>query len=185
MTDIEVEFDENSPLRKHFKEKDDLWKSVIGNGLKETLEAKSLAFNYNNLKSAISKNLVKKMEGQFSDLGINPDEIKKPKDVKTMNETELVSRLEILHMKKGIELMTKQIEEINHKPKEKQKDFVNGAIVTLAGILLGGLITGWLTWLQKEPPTKAIEFPKVVLVKDTVYIKNQPDTSLVRIVKRK
>lgn len=77
-----------------------------------------------------------------------------------------------------------KIKEIKKAPRLKEIYFRKGALVSLASVALGCILTGLIQWLQKEHPINNIVLPKNAI---KIYLKSDSlktqDTSLVRLVK--
>lgn len=84
-----------------------------------------------------------------------------------------------------LDLVRDQIKELRERPSKEKKSTRNAVILALGSVTLGCILTGVITQCQKDPLPKTIEFPKIVLLRDTIYLARGmagQDTILVRVV---
>ena len=175
-----------SPLARHYREKDDLWKSVIRPEFRSG-ELQKLVRNFSLLKNNFEADELDSVVRKLNELGISDNEIKESNNpTKTQTKEEFISELNIQHLQKNLELVQLTINDLKNKKSERWIDFKRGAFVTTISVVLGCTLTGWITWLQKDTPINNIVVPKNAI---KIYLQNPPvfsiDTSLVRLVKPK
>jgi hypothetical protein len=108
----------------------------------------------------------------FNLLGVKTEEINKvaseQKTETKITGNELVAELSNELSSKTLELTILQIKDLQDKKKDNRYWFWSGVISSFIVSVLGGYI---LNMSAKQPQPTKIEFPKIVVLHDTIYVK--------------
>ena len=150
-----------------------MWASVIVPGSTETDKIwREFAEKFNQIKPTLTDNEKQTVTEKFHALGIKePEKIIAEKPIKeTITLTELKLGLDV-------ELVKLQISELTNKRKESWQFYwagVGSTVVT--GVILIS-VTVLVSPTPKVDPITKIEFPKVLIVHDTIYLKEKASLS--------